>query len=51
MFYVQTLAEELIYSIVLCYRVVDFKGAQLEYYRILIGVHAKVLLDPKDLKT
>lgn len=47
MFYVQTLAEELIYSIVLCY---DFKGAQLEFYRILIGVHAKVLLDPKDLK-
>ena len=32
-------------------RVVDFNGAQLEFYRILIGVHAKVLLDPKDLKT
>ena len=30
-------------------RVVDFKGAQLEFYRILIGVHAKVLLDPKEL--
>ena len=37
-------------SALLC-RVVDFKGAQLEFYRILIGVHAKVLLDPKDLKT
>lgn len=36
-------------SALLC-RVVDFKGAQLEFYRILIGVHAKVLLDPKDLK-
>ena len=32
-------------------RVVDFNGAQLEFYRILIGVHAKVLPDPKDLKT
>ena len=36
-------------SALLC-RVVDFKGAQLKFYRILIGVHAKVLLDPKDLK-
>ena len=35
----------------LCYRVVDFIGAQLEFYRILIGVHEKILLDPKDLKT
>ena len=37
-------------SPLLC-RVVDFKGAQFEFYRILIGVHAKVLLDPKDFKT
>ena len=39
----------LIYCALLC-RVVDFKGAELQFYETLIGVHAKVLLDPKDLK-